>query len=251
MNEKLRKSIKKSAKEWIAVIGFFAVISCFLYQPFKIPSSSMVPTLLVGDFLIVNKFCYGYSNDSFRIASYTFPLPKIGGRLLQKRLPQRGEVVVFRNEKDGDLSYIKRIIGLPGDTIQLIDGIVHINGTPTKIRQIEDYSIIENGEYRIYKRYMETLPNGYEHVIIKIFDFGQAHLDNTEQFVVPEGHYFMMGDNRDNSKDSRVMEAVGFIPLERIMGRAECLFFSSSCRIWEIFDWFFSMRFERFFTAIM
>ncbi len=246
----MKESIRKSIKEWVIVLGSFILINCFLFQPFKIPSSSMVPTLLIGDFLIVNKFCYGYSNDSFRIGSLTFPLPKITKRLWAKHLPQRGEVVVFRNEKDKNLNYIKRIIGMPGDTIQLINGVVNINGKPVELRQIDDFTIIENEEYRIYKRYMEKLPNGYEHVIIKAVDFGQAHLDNVGPFVVPEGHYFMMGDNRDNSQDSRVMEAVGFIPLERIMGRAECLFFSSSCGLFEIFKWPFSIRFERIFTAI-
>lgn len=240
----------KNIKEWIVVGSIFVVINCFLYQPFKIPSSSMVPTLLIGDFLLVNKFCYGYSNDSFRIGTFTFPLPKFAKRLFCDKLPERGEVVVFHNEKDKGLNYIKRVIGLPGDNIELIDGITHINGFPVEIRQIEDFSIIENGEYRIYKRFIEKLPNGCEHVIIKAYEFGQARLDNVGPFVVPEGHYFMMGDNRDNSQDSRVMEAVGFIPLERIMGRAECLFFSSSCGLFEVFKWPFSMRFERFFTCI-
>ncbi|MDR2074868.1 MAG: signal peptidase I [Holosporales bacterium] len=246
MNEKIRQTIK----EWVIVILSFVLVSCFLYQPFKIPSGSMIPTLLVGDFLIVNKYCYGYSNDSFRIGTFTFPLPKIHKRIMGDKLPQRGDVVVFRNEKDKDLNYIKRVIGLPGDTIQLIDGIVNINGKPVELRQIEDYSIIEDGEYGIHKRYMEKLPNGYEHVIIKTFDFGKAHLDNVGPFVVPENHYFMMGDNRDNSQDSRVMEKVGFIPISKIMGRAECLFFSSSCSWYEVLKWPFSMRFERFLTII-
>jgi signal peptidase I len=246
----MKDKIIQTVKEWGIVIFSFVFVSYFLFQPFKIPSGSMIPTLLVGDFLIVNKFCYGYSNDSFRISTFTLPLPKIHNRIMGGNLPKRGEVVVFRNEKDGDLNYIKRVIGLPGDTIQLIDGVVNINGKPVELRQIEDYSIIEGGEYQIHKRYMEKLPNGYEHVIIKTFDFGRAHLDNVGPFVVPENHYFMMGDNRDNSQDSRVMEKVGFIPLSRIMGRAECLFFSSSCSWYEVFKWPFSMRFERFFNII-
>lgn len=246
MNKKLWQNIR----EWLIVGSVFIGVNCLFYQPFKIPSSSMVPTLLIGDFLLVNKFCYGYSNDSFRIGTFTFPLPKFSKRLFGGQLPQRGEVVVFRNEKDKNLNYIKRVIGLPGDTIQLINGIVHINGSPLELREIDEFSIIENKEYKFYKRYMEKLPNGYEHVIIKKHEFGQARLDNVGPFVVPEDHYFMMGDNRDNSQDSRVIEAVGFIPLDRIMGRAECLFFSSDCGLFDILKWPFSMRFERFFTAI-
>lgn len=247
---KTKKSLKENIKEWVVVLSTFVVISCFLFQPFKIPSGSMVPTLLVGDFLIVNKFCYGYSNDSFRIGTFTFPLPKIANRFMMLNLPKAGEVVVFRNEKDRNLNYIKRIIGVPGDKIEVKNGIVHINDKPLELKEDGDFSIIENGEYVVYKRYMETLPNGYKHVIIKRYGFGNIPLDNVGPFVVPEGHYFMMGDNRDNSQDSRVMEKVGFIPINHIMGRAECLFFSSSCSLFEVFKWPFSMRFERFFTLI-
>jgi signal peptidase I len=210
----------------------------------------MIPTFLIGDFLLVNKFCYGYSNDSFRLASFTFPLPTIRKRLFAPKLPERGDVIVFRNEKDQDKNYVKRIIGLPGDTIQLIGGIVYINSSPVKIKQTEDYNLIEDDECQIYKKYIETLPNGYEHVILKMHKFGQAHLDNVGPFVVPTDHYFCMGDNRDNSLDSRVMELCGFVPLSKIMGRAECLFFSSSCSLWEVFKWPFSIRVKRIFTAI-
>jgi signal peptidase I len=210
----------------------------------------MIPTLLVGDFLLVNKFCYGYSEDSFRIGTFTFPLPKISGRIFATKLPQRGEVVVFRNERDNNMNYVKRIIGLPGDKIELIDGIVYINDNPSEIKEAGEYSVIDQGKYFIFKKYIEKLPNGYEHVILKRDEFGKSMLDNVGPFFVPEGHYFMMGDNRDNSKDSRVLEEVGFIPLERIMGRAECLFFSSTCSLFEILKWPFSLRLERFFTAI-
>jgi signal peptidase I len=210
----------------------------------------MIPTLLVGDFLIVNKYCYGYSNDSFRIGTFTFPLPKIESRLFSNNLPKQGEVVVFRNEKDRNQNYIKRIIGMPGDKIQLIDGVVHINDKVAELKEAGEYSIIDKDEYVVFKKYIEKLPNGYEHVIIKRVDFGQCPLDNVGPFIVPEGCYFMMGDNRDNSQDSRVMEAVGFIPLNHILGRAECLFFSSSCSIFEILKWPFSIRFERIFNII-
>jgi signal peptidase I len=210
----------------------------------------MIPTLLVGDFLLVNKYCYGYSNDSFRIGTFTFPLPKIGRDLHSDKLPQRGDVVVFRNEKDKNQNYIKRVIGLPKDKIELKNGIVYINDKPAELKEDGEYSIIEKDEYVIYRKYIEKLPNGREHVIIKKYAFGDGALDNVGPYYVPEGCYFMMGDNRDNSQDSRVLEAVGFIPLDCILGRAECLFFSSSCEIYEVLKWVFSMRFERFFTAI-
>jgi signal peptidase I len=240
----------KNIKECIWVLLIFVLICCFLYQPFKIPSGSMTPTLLVGDFLIVNKYCYGYSNDSFRIGTFTFPLPKITNRLFADKLPQRGDVVVFRNELDENQNYIKRIVGLPGETIELINGVLHINGTAVELTEKGEYSIVDRGEYTIYKKYTEKLPNGYEHVIIKRELFGAGALDNVGPFVVPDGHYFMMGDNRDNSKDSRVVESVGFVPLNCILGRAECVFFSSSCEIYEVFKWIFSMRFERMLTSI-
>lgn len=246
----MKKSVWQNVKEWIVVLTSFILISCFLFQPFKIPSGSMIPTLLVGDFLIVNKFCYGYSNDSFRLGNFTFPLPKIAKRIMMSTPPKAGDVVVFRNEKDGDVNYIKRIIGTPGDKVELINGIVHINDKPLETRDAGEFSLVENNECSVFKKYIEKLPNGYEHVIIKQYGFGQWPLDNVGPFVVPDGHYFMMGDNRDNSQDSRVLEKVGFVPLDKIMGRAEVIFFSSSCSLFEVFKWPFSLRFERFFSLI-
>ena len=242
--------IKKNVKEWFIVIISFLVVSCFLFQPFKIPSGSMIPTFLVGDFLIVNKFCYGYSNNSFRIGTFNFPLPKIETRVLGKNTPKSGEVVVFRNKRDNDQNYIKRIIGVPGDTIQVINGIVNINNKAVILKPDGNYSSLEDGNYVLYKKYIEVLPNGCEHVIIKKDEFGSGHLDNVGPITVPEGHYFMMGDNRDNSQDSRVMERVGCIPLNDIMGRAEAIFFSSDCSLWEVFKWPFSIRYERLFTLV-
>lgn len=240
----------KSLKEWICTLLFFVVASCIAFQPFKIPSGSMIPTLLVGDFLIVNKFCYGYSHNSFRIGTLNFPFPKTEKRIFGSKLPKRGDVVVFRNEKDNDQNYIKRIIGFPGDTVELKSGIVYINEKPLELKEAGDYSMIENGDYVTYKKYMEVLPEGKEHVIIKRFEFGKGGLDNVGPFVVPDGNYFMMGDNRDNSQDSRVVEKVGFVPLQNIMGRAEIIFFSSSCKLFEVLKWPFSVRYDRILKVI-
>ena len=250
MKLETKQSIYKDIKEWIIVLSSFIIINCFLFQPFKIPSGSMIPTLLVGDFLIANKYCYGYSNDSFRIWNFTIPLPKITHRLFAKDMPQAGDIIVFRNEKDRNVNYIKRIIGLPGDKIELKDGIVYVNDVALKVTAAGEFTDIEKGEYRIYRRYIETLPNGYEHVIVKIRNFGESDTDNCGPYYVPEGHYFCMGDNRDNSQDSRFPKEVGFIPLENIMGKAMCIFFSTKCSWYEIHKWLFSLRLDRFFTAI-
>jgi signal peptidase I len=159
-------------------------------------------------------------------------------------------VVVFRNEKDRNQNYIKRVIGLPGDTIELKDGVVQINGKPAEVTPDGEYSSIENDEYVITKKYIEHLPNGVNHVILKRETFGKGRLDNVGPYEVPNGQYFLMGDNRDNSQDSRVLEAVGYIPEECIMGRADIIFFSTSCSWWEVFKWPFSVRYERVLTAI-
>ena len=247
----ITKSIIQFIKDTCKLMSIFIFISFVFMQGFKIPSGSMIPTLLVGDFLLVDKFTYGYSNDSFRMWGINFPLPHFKDRILVHQDPQQGDVVVFRNTKDDDKDYIKRLIGMPGDKIQIINGIVHINDKPCELKEDGEYSVIDRGEYIVYKKYIEKLPNGNKHVIIKIFDLGKGHLDNVGPFIVPKDHYFMMGDNRDNSQDSRVMDKVGFISKERIIGKAKWIFFSSSCKLWEVFKWPFSLRFDRFFTKIL
>ncbi len=245
-----RVKIWNYIKEWVVVLGIFGVVSCFLFQPFKIPSGSMIPTFLVGDFLVVNKFVYGYSNNSFRFGTVNVPLPTIENRLFAGKNPERGEVVVFRNSKSRDENWIKRIIGMPGDKIQVIDGIVNINDKPVILKEAGEFTSLENGELVIHKKYMETLPNGCEHVIIKRDEFGTGRLDNIDPVIVPKGHYFMMGDNRDNSIDSRVQEVLGFVPLNNIVGRAELIFFSTDCNWYEVLKWPFSVRYERLLTFV-
>ena len=207
-------------------------VRTFLYEPFNIPSGSMKPTLLVGDFLFVSKFTYGYSRYSLPLS-----LPLIEGRILA-RDPERGDVAVFKLPADNATDYIKRVIGLPGDRIQMRDGILHINRKPVK-RELQDIVEVESPTGRIVQKseYLETLPNGRQHLIWEASD--REHYDNTPEYLVPPGHFFMMGDNRDSSQDSRVQSKVGFVPLENMVGRAEFLFFShdNSARLWEIWRW--------------
>ncbi|HET7848858.1 MAG TPA: signal peptidase I [Pseudolabrys sp.] len=221
------------------------VIRTFLFQPFNIPSGSMKATLLVGDYLFVSKYSYGYSHFSL-----PFSPPLFSGRIPGGLLPQRGDVVVFRLPKDTSVDYIKRVIGLPGDRIQVIDGLLYINGQPVKRERAPDY--VENEEGRLeapVKRWKETLPNGVSYYSLDLVDNGFA--DNTQVYTVPPGHYFMMGDNRDNSTDSRFPQ-VGMVPLENIVGKAQLIFFSvyEGERAWEFWRWPFSVRWGRLFTIV-
>ena len=226
---------------------FALIIRTVGFEPFNIPSKSMVPTLLVGDYLFVSKFSYGYSRYSL-----PFGLPLIPGRIWYT-VPKVGDVAVFKTPEDNKTDYIKRIIGLPGDHIQMKEGRLYINGKMVQRREVTTLTgcglnglSLEGG----VKAYEETLPNGKVHPIIEISD--HEMLDNTREYVVPPGHFFAMGDNRDNSQDSRVQDHVGYVPMENLVGRAEFLFFSTdgSAHFWEIWKWPFAMRFSRFFCGI-
>ncbi len=242
---------RKSAKLWdtVKTVAYAVLIALAIrtvaYEPFNIPSGSMKPTLLVGDYLFVSKLSYGYSRHSLPLS-----LPLIPGRILMSE-PERGDIAVFKLPTDNKTDYIKRIIGLPGDRIQVSEGRLHVNGKQVVRRRVADF--IEIDEYgRIHRtaQFDETLPNGRTHRILEHTDQGQ--LDNTPVYVVPEGHYFAMGDNRDNSLDSRVLGGVGFVPAENLVGRAEILFFSidGSASVWEIWRWPATIRFKRFFDLV-
>jgi signal peptidase I len=220
------------------------VIRTFLFQPFNIPSGSMIPTLLVGDYLFVSKYSYGYTHYSF-----PFSPPIFTGRILGQ-LVNRGDGVVFRLPKDDATDDIKRVIGLPGDRIQMIDGVLNINGQPVKRERIEDFASDEDGAPQQIRRYRETLPNGVTYTTLDLTENG--FYDNTQVYTVPPDHYFMMGDNRDNSTDSRVLSAVGYVPYENIIGKAQIIFFSirDGAHAWEVWRWPWTVRWNRLFNLV-
>jgi signal peptidase I len=236
------------------------VVRTFLFQPFNIPSPSMYPTLKVGDYLFVSKLSYGYSRYSFNFSFGAFGKTLIEccpfefpGRYVLAERPERGDVAVFKYPQDTSIDYIKRVIGLPGDRIQMREGVLFINGEAVKKERMEDYVDTEQGGVGgglPVPQYEETLPNGVQYQILDAIPEGPA--DNTEEYVVPAGHYFMMGDNRDNSEDSRFLDKVGYVPYENFAGRADIIFFSISrgAALWEIWKWPFEVRWTRFFNLL-
>lgn len=231
------------AKTVLYAVAIALVLRIVIFQPFNIPSGSMKPNLLVGDFLFVSKPTYGYSR-----ASLVWPLTRlpIEGRLMSHE-PQRGDIVVFKNAKDQNKDYIKRVIGLPGDEIRVIDGHLYINQAPVKKEFAGMLWTSCDGRPAEIPTYRETLDNGVSYIVEECHgDRGQ--LDNVGPYLVPAGHFFMMGDNRDQSQDSRVIAAVGYVPLDNIVGRAERLFFSvdgEKAKIWEVWKWPFAIRYAR------
>ena len=233
-------SFMETVRTIIYAVLIAIVVRTFAYEPFNIPSGSMKPTLLVGDYLFVKKWVYGFSRHSL-----PFSWPPFSGRIWSAPV-ERGDVVVFKVPTDNRTDYIKRIVGLPGDRIQVKGGILHINGEPVKREPIEDW-VDEQGTR--YHRYIETLPNGVQHVIIEISDDKPGmSADNTGEYVVPPGHYFGMGDNRDNSADSREW---GYIPDENLVGRASFIFYSTAAGdLWPIWEAIPETRWDRLMSGI-
>lgn len=200
------------------------LIRTFLFQPFSMSAGSMIPTLLTGDQLFTSKYAYGYTRYSL-----PFSPPLFSGRIFGSD-PARGDVVVFRLPKDTSTDYVKRIVGLPGDRIQMIQGQLHINGTAVRRERLADFEWDDacGGGPAKVKRWRETLPEGASYETLDCVDGG--FYDNTNVYTVPAGHLFMLGDNRDNSTDSRILSAVGYIPIENVVGRVSMIFFSLAGR---------------------
>lgn len=240
-----KEELSEFFKTAIIAVVLALLIRSFLYEPFNIPSGSMKPTLEVGDYLFVYKPSYGYSRYSF-----PFGVVPIEGRTGNKT-PQRGDVIVFKLPSDTRIDYIKRVIGLPGDRIQMRKGRLYINDelVPREALGLRKISN-DYGDTITKIEYIETLPGGTTHSIYELSD--REMLDNTPVYTVPEGHYFAMGDNRDSSQDSRVTNVVGPVPLENIVGRADFIFFSTNgkARIYEPWKWPWSIRYNRFFQSI-
>lgn len=218
----------------------------FFFEPFHIPSGSMKNNLLVGDYLFVSKYAYGYSRYSFPLG-----LDLFDGRVMADETPKRGDVVVFRLPRNPSIDYIKRLIGLPGDRIQVKNSELYINGEAVPRSRVGVFGDdISPRRRRGITSWEETLPNDVRYNILQERTTGRTN--NTPEYIVPEGHFFFMGDNRDNSRDSRFLSEVGYVPLENIVGRAEMILFSTdgSAQIWEVWKWPSSLRSGRFFKTI-
>ncbi len=228
----------------IIAILLATVFRSFGYEPFHIPSGSMKPTLLEGDYIFVSKPSYGYSRYSF-----PFGLPPFEGRIFEDK-PERGDVIVFKLPSQPSINYIKRLIGMPGDVIQMKHGVLYINNQRVPKERVDDFIQKDiSGSVKRIPRYIETLPNGVKHYVLDEGD--NMPLDNTDTYHVPDGHYFFMGDNRDNSADSRVLQAVGYVDEKYLVGKETGVFFSLETPFWKVWQWFSGIRGERFFHSIL
>lgn len=244
MEKKNEPTLWETAKTIIYAVVIALFIRTVFAEPFSIPSGSMIPTLLVGDYLFVSKASYGYSKHSLPLS-----VPLIKGRIFYTE-PERGDVIVFKLPSDNRTDYIKRLIGLPGDRIQMKAGRLYINGEMVERTFVERFVQRDStGAAVRYDKYTETLPNGVQHTILEMSD--DMPYDNTSEFVVPEDHFFMMGDNRDNSMDSRVLK-IGFVPKVNLIGKAKFLFYSNdgTARWWEFWKWPMSVRWSRLLNGI-
>ena len=245
MKNKITKIIVENIKTLIGALLIAILIRSLIIQPFYIPSSSMEPNLLVGDRIFVSKFSYGYSKHSFPFS------PNFSNKRFLSKEPTQGDLVVFKTPSDNRTDYIKRLIGLPGDEIQFINGELFINKIKIKRKKIDKIFQIRCGNFLLETNtYIETLPNGTEHLVTYN---KKGSLQNTKIYKVPDNHYFLMGDNRDCSKDSRFLEEVGYVKKLNLVGKAKIIFFSndtqknSMLKFWNINK---SFRLERTFQRL-
>ena len=243
MTKVKKNNFFSNIKSILIAIFIALLIRSLIFEPFNIPSGSMKPNLLVGDFIFVSKYSYGFSKHSL-----PFSIPLIPRKIFSNT-PERGDVVVFKTPENNRTDYIKRVIGLPGDKIKIKDGNIFINETKILRKKLNDFIDTDNNtsnkRVRMYKEYFYNK----EINILDITDNGIA--DNTQLFDVPENHFFVMGDNRDNSQDSRFISTVGFIPFENLVGKAQFIFFSlENARFLQIWKWPNSIRYERIVQKI-
>ena len=241
----MKKKIIDNIKTLFYALLIALFIRSFFFQPFYIPSSSMEPNLLVGDRLFVSKYSYGYSRHSFPFS------PKIyNGRIFEKT-PERGDIIVFKTPADNRTDYIKRLIGLPGDTVQIIDGNLLLNNTLIPRNKLEISLNINCGNEILETNvFEETLPNGVKYIAVYRRD---GMMKNSDIFVVPENHYFFMGDNRDCSKDSRFLSSVGYVNFNNLVGKAQLIFFSNNKKkhsFFKFWKWNESVRTDRLFKKV-
>ena len=245
MKKKISYIIFDNLKTLIGALIIAILIRSLLFQPFYIPSSSMEPTLLVGDRIFVSKYTYGYSKHSFPFS------PNFSNKRFFSKIPERGDLVVFKTPADNRTDYIKRLIGMPGDTIQFVNGDLLINRNKIRRDIVESSEVIRCGKFKLEtKSFIETLPNGIKYLAVYK---KKGTLQNTKQFLVPPDHFFLMGDNRDCSKDSRYLDSVGYVSKLNLVGEAQLIFFSndtnegSLLKFWNLGN---SFRFERLFKVL-
>ena len=240
IKKKISKTIYDNVKTLLGALIIAILIRSLLFQPFYIPSSSMEPTLLVGDRIFVSKYTYGYSKHSFPFS------PNVSNKRLFNKKPNRGDLVVFKTPSDNRTDYIKRLIGMPGDTIQFIDGELLINENKILRKSIKNTHLIRCGNsYLETNIFIETLPNGVKHLTAYK---QRGTLQNSKKFKVPLEHYFLLGDNRDCSKDSRYLDSVGYVNKLNLVGKAKLIFFSNDTNISKLFKFWnlsSSFRFDR------
>ena len=245
MKKKIFNTLLENIKTLLGALFIAILIRSLLFQPFYIPSSSMEPTLLVGDRIFVSKYSYGYSKHSFPFS------PNFTNKRFFSKDPERGDLVVFKTPADNRTDYIKRLIGLPGDTIQFVNGELFINKIKILRKPFIEKKLIRCGNFLLETNtFTETLPNGVEHLVSYK---ERGSLQNTQKFKVPSNHFFLMGDNRDCSKDSRYLDSVGYVNSLNLVGEAKLIFFSndtnisSLLRIWNLNK---SFRFDRLFNKL-
>jgi len=242
----MKKKIIENIKTIIYALIIALIIRSFLFQPFYIPSSSMEPNLLVGDRLFVSKYSYGYSRHSLPFS------PNFSNKRYFSKNPERGDVIVFKTPADNRTDYIKRLIGLSGDSVQIINGDLYLNNKKIKRSKIDNFTKINCGnEILNIDAFEETLPNGKKYIAVYR---KEGTIQNTDKFFVPDDHYFFMGDNRDCSKDSRFLSSVGYVSFNNLVGKARLIFFSNNKNegnFFELWKWNKSIRIDRFFKKIL